>query len=164
MSINVKQLGAIGDGLRHPLSERFSSLDAARAEYGDDVDLPDQLDWAAIRKAIRSSRQRLSFGWDLAGTVLLPPGEYLLNRQTDITGLRGLIFTGEGQSTVLHWVGPPDGTIYLLTDCEACRFQDFWLLALSGESFKWAFRTQRHTGQWTPQRTFSISRTYSTTE
>jgi len=72
-SISVRDLGAIGDGGSHPVREwigsRFRDLASIQAEYPDVRTLDDEIDFAAMNKAIR-----------LAGVVgcrvVLPPGVF----------------------------------------------------------------------------------------
>ena len=50
-SVTPQNFGAIGDGTLHPLSERFSSLAAAKLVYPHATSLTDSIDWAAIQAA-----------------------------------------------------------------------------------------------------------------
>ena len=72
--VSVKDFGAIGDGTSHPVSEwvptRFANLAAIQAVYPDVTALTDQIDYAAINKAIRVA-QTVSKG------VYIPAGTYL---------------------------------------------------------------------------------------
>src|SRR5919197_5537860 len=43
---------AIGDGASHPLAQRYQSLAAAQADYPHATDLSDEIDWAAIQRAM----------------------------------------------------------------------------------------------------------------
>jgi hypothetical protein len=52
--VNVFEFGAIADGGSHPLSERYSSLQSAWADYPHATSLADEVDWAAIQAAIES--------------------------------------------------------------------------------------------------------------
>src|SRR4051812_26439677 len=47
-----EMFGAIGDGKIHKLSERYSTIDAARKEFPDVKDLTVTIDGAAFQKAI----------------------------------------------------------------------------------------------------------------
>lgn len=54
--VTPEQYGAIGDGKLHPLSERFASLDQAKAVYPFVTALTQSIDWAACQKAENASR------------------------------------------------------------------------------------------------------------
>lgn len=49
--VTPEQFGAIGDGVYHPLSERFATLATAQAVYPFVTALTQSVDWAAIQKA-----------------------------------------------------------------------------------------------------------------
>lgn len=51
---SLRRFGAIGDGSSHPLSERFASLEDARAIYPRATSLNDEIDWCATWAAIDS--------------------------------------------------------------------------------------------------------------
>ncbi|HEY4252946.1 MAG TPA: hypothetical protein VGM87_17175 [Roseomonas sp.] len=68
--------GAVADGQSHPLSERFRSLEAARAVFPKAEALTDEIDWCALQAAIdRADAQG-------GGVVHVPNGGrgYVLNR------------------------------------------------------------------------------------
>jgi len=78
-SVNVADLGAIGDGAYHPLSERFVTLAEAQATFPSARSLSDSLDGAAIQTAIdiaAARGERIQAG----GHVLVPAGRYPLSR------------------------------------------------------------------------------------
>ncbi|MFU1927496.1 tail fiber domain-containing protein [Bordetella hinzii] len=70
-SVSVKDFGAIGDGINHPLSERFASLALAQMAYPNVpiTSLSQSIDWAACQAAINSSAPR---------AVYVPRGTYVL--------------------------------------------------------------------------------------
>lgn len=71
--INVKQFGASGDALYHPLSERYSTLEAARAHYPFVMSLTQSIDWAAWQAALNTGK--VVYGTDHAYVItdtLLP--------------------------------------------------------------------------------------------
>nr|WP_314659079.1 hypothetical protein [uncultured Pseudomonas sp.] len=49
-----QDFGAIGDGTYHPLSERFSTLAKAKAQYPHALSLTDSIDWCALVAALNS--------------------------------------------------------------------------------------------------------------
>ncbi|MDX5986646.1 hypothetical protein SIL82_20525 [Sphingomonas echinoides] len=72
--LSVTSLGAIGDGRSHPVSEwipaRYPDLAAIRVDYPDVRTLEDEIDFAAINKAVRVAATR-------GAVVVLPAGTYL---------------------------------------------------------------------------------------
>lgn len=58
-SVNVKdgRFGAIGDGQYHPLSERYSTLNAAQIKYPFVKSLAQSIDWAACQKAVKTNKR-----------------------------------------------------------------------------------------------------------
>lgn len=68
-AVNVKDFGAIGDALSHPLSTKFSTLLAAQMVYSCAVALTDEIDWCACQTAVNTGRP-----------VWVPDGYYLVNR------------------------------------------------------------------------------------
>ncbi|MCO6418397.1 hypothetical protein JYK14_19835 [Siccirubricoccus sp. KC 17139] len=114
--VSVRDLGAIGDGRRHPLSERYGSLAAAQRDYPRAQSLNDEIDWAATQAAI--DLVAASGG----GTVLSPAGTYLCNRSLLFPecrewGERGaeVNWLGEGKyATTYHWpvdLGPGQAAV-----------------------------------------------------
>lgn len=51
---SLRRFGAIGDGLSHPLSERFATLSEAQSVYPRATSLSDEIDWCATWAAIDS--------------------------------------------------------------------------------------------------------------
>jgi hypothetical protein len=70
--INVKDFGAIGDGLDHQLSEKFSTLSAAQMVYPFVTSLTQTQDYAGIQAAI-------DVGKSLNAAVFKPSGRYVVN-------------------------------------------------------------------------------------
>lgn len=76
---NVRDYGAIGDGLTHPLSERYLTLAEAQAHYPHATALTDQIDWCAIQAAINRAEDP-TYKNNLKCVVYLPQGKYWTNR------------------------------------------------------------------------------------
>lgn len=110
---DARRFGAVWDGESHPLSERFSSLEDARAVYPHAQALSDETDWAAVQSAIDAivlvwAERGARYG----GIVQLPPGTGRFNRALfypansvwlhesfPVVGI-----CGQGrQSTILEW-------------------------------------------------------------
>jgi hypothetical protein len=93
---DVFELGAIGDGKSHPLATKFASLAAAKVDYPDATALSQELDWAAIQKALNLSKR-----------VLIPSGTFVLNTRLNLQP--GSTLMGESKdSSILfsHTAGP----------------------------------------------------------
>lgn len=71
--INVKQFGAIGEAVYHPLSERYSTLTDAQTHYPFVTSLAQSIDWAAWQAALNTGK--VVYGTDNAYVItdtLLP--------------------------------------------------------------------------------------------
>lgn len=66
-AINVRDFGAIGDGVGHPLSERYATLAQAQAVYPFVTSLTQTIDYAAIQAALNAVFSRGG------GDVFIPP-------------------------------------------------------------------------------------------
>lgn len=95
--LSPQTFGAIGDGTSHPVSQwlkggahdrGYADLSALKVDYPHVVGLTDEIDWAALRKAVVSARG--------AQTVELPAGKYMVNRQL-VTGHQ-VPLVGEGRA------------------------------------------------------------------
>ncbi|WP_213132419.1 tail fiber/spike domain-containing protein [Citrobacter sp. FP75] len=71
--VNVKDFGAKGDGIDHPLSEVFPSLASAQAIYPFVTSLSQTQDYAAIQAAINAAKT-------LNSAVFIPSGNYIVNK------------------------------------------------------------------------------------
>lgn len=75
--VTPEQFGAIGDGVYHPLSERFSSLSEAQETYPHVTSLDQSVDWAACQAAENYARGKT------AVRVVKAGAEYHLGRDED---------------------------------------------------------------------------------
>ena len=92
--IDVKAMGAYGDGRSHPLSEVYATLQAAQHVYPFVTSLTQEIDWAVIQAAVNSV--------DLSSatnTVLLPAGAYVIANPLQYTRL-GVQLQGEGKPCI----------------------------------------------------------------
>lgn len=104
--VDVKNFGAIGDGLSHPLSEFYSTLTEAQGVYPHALALTDETDWAAIQAALNTGKN-----------VYVPDGNYLINEPVAIR-VNGQALYSEGMyTTTLTWNGndPAKNMIELLS-------------------------------------------------
>lgn len=72
-SVSIKDFGAIGDGFQHPLSEFFSNLTEARAEFPGATSMTDLIDGLAIQKALAWAKENFREG---RGELGAPSGFY----------------------------------------------------------------------------------------
>jgi hypothetical protein len=91
--LNARDFGAIADGQRHPLSQRYSTLAAAQTVCPKAVALTDEIDWCAIQTALDSNRP-----------VSLPDGYYVVNRTIawSTSGI-GLIGTSQNSTQIRRY-------------------------------------------------------------
>lgn len=71
--ISARDFGAIGDGLAHPLSDRFSTLADAQAIYPFVTSLSQTLDWAGIQTVLNLARD----SGNRKVVAFVPVGRYL---------------------------------------------------------------------------------------
>lgn len=84
--VAVQKYGAIGDGVFHPLTERFTTLAAAQAVYPFVTSLSQGLDYAGIQATINATKD--------GGAVFLPAGRYIID--TQLNADYALSMYGEG--------------------------------------------------------------------
>jgi hypothetical protein len=93
--VNVRDFGAVGDGLSHPLSERYKTLSEAQADYPHAETLNDEIDWAAIQAAIKVAKA------GRGGTVWFPTGTYICSKQLNLDNTENIRLEGTGRETVI---------------------------------------------------------------
>ena len=71
--VNVKDYGAIGDGINRKLSDIYPSLEEAQEKYPFATSLENSLDWCGIYSAV------LDVETNGFGKVFLPNGEYIVD-------------------------------------------------------------------------------------
>lgn len=110
--LNIKDLGAVGDGASHPLSNAYATLALAQVTYPHAVALTDEMDWAAAQLA--ANRANTAGG----GFVRIPNGNYLGNRPVVVQ--RWTQVACDGQS-VVSWLKTTTttftGTSAVAKDC-----------------------------------------------
>lgn len=104
-SFNVKVLGAIGDGTLHPMSEFYPSLAAAQAAYPCVRALTDSIDWAAFQTALNKFTPLSSSPLGAPRAILIPSGQYKINRQLEANAPAFVAFLGIGLPQI-DWCGP----------------------------------------------------------
>jgi hypothetical protein len=123
--INVKDFGAVGDGVNRPLSSIYATLADAQVDYPFAASLSQQLDWAGILKAILFAHTGSSNNYK--PRVYIPAGNYLVDR-LELNSLRGLNIRGEGSQdhtknkTVLRYVGGPGDAAFVIKSCSYIKF------------------------------------------
>lgn len=96
-SVSIKDFGAIGDKVLHPLSERFSSLAMAQVAYPHATSLSQSIDWAATQAAINSGYT----------AVHAPAGHYMMSDGIDHKS--GVTVFGDGVDLFIQSV-PQEGS------------------------------------------------------
>lgn len=113
-SIRAHDHGAFGDGSPHPLSERFSTLADAQAEFpGCTVTaLTDRFDGLAIEAAINRAKKIYlpgsQGGYLTRAAVQLRPGRYTITRSIKLPNSVELIGAGSGATIIdaQNWTVP----------------------------------------------------------
>ncbi|QEI24109.1 tail fibers protein [Salmonella phage SS9] len=106
--INIKDFGAIGDGLLHPLSEKFNTLSAAQMVYPFVTDLNQSQDYAGTQAAINAAKAGYA--------VFAPSGKYEINH--GLVADYALCMYGEGAQglrtvdATMHSPSPVRGTVF----------------------------------------------------
>lgn len=106
----LKDYGAIGDGLYHPLYEQFPTLESAKLAYPTCADritsLDQSIDWVAAQEAINNHKKILvdSKWYIITDTIIIPDGhgfegqggQYLRASEESYDDRSAFIFYGEG--------------------------------------------------------------------
>lgn len=84
---NIKDLGAVGDGLVHTLAEYYATLADAQVDYPFAAALTQTIDWAVMQKTINEN--------DL---IYVPSGTYMINSTITIPNnvSRMIVIVGDG--------------------------------------------------------------------
>lgn len=88
VNITDKEFGAIGDGLSHPVSEKFSTLELAQAFYPKATSLTQEINSLAINKAIDYVASRVTIYGDFGGKIRVQRGAYVVDETIDCTNTR----------------------------------------------------------------------------
>lgn len=111
--INPYSLGAVADGLTHPLSAYYATLADAQVVYSFATGLTQEIDWAAIQLCVNNATT-------LNGSCYMPPGAYYISDSVQLTGSVSLegpsieSLGGSGGATIHSYVtaGAPVISIY----------------------------------------------------
>lgn len=106
VGLSVRDMGGVGDGRHHPLSELFPTLEQARKHFPRALSLNQERDATAAQAAI----DRLAAS-PYGGTVVFPPGRYRMDAELVLPALTdgddafsAVELAGAGlRSSVLHW-------------------------------------------------------------
>lgn len=109
-TVNIKdgRFGAIGDRTYHPLSERYSTLNAARIKYPFVTSLAQSIDWAAWNKAALTGKKfkAPSGGYVLTDKVTFKSGGFSGDGHGPWTpGIAELCETGIGTEIMFYGTG-----------------------------------------------------------
>ncbi len=105
----LEDFGAIGDGTNHPLSERFSTLAAAKMVYPFVTSLAQSIDWAAAMAA------------GAAGGFSMLDKKYSLSDTLKINGKISIKGKGDGESHFI-FTGTGDGVVITLANDKDSKF------------------------------------------
>ena len=100
-NVNIKQYGAIGDGISHKLSERFSTIEEAQKIYSVATSLNDEIDYCSIQQALKDNR-----------VVTIPKGVYIINKPLFLSmynSLEGADMTSSLIKKITNESGVPRG-------------------------------------------------------
>ncbi|MEB2492980.1 hypothetical protein SOP93_17640 [Peribacillus frigoritolerans] len=110
--LNVKDFGAIGDGVSHPLSERFPSLELAQMRYPFVTTLTDEIDWAACQSALDYAKTKQitnnygnSSSLSVGLKINIPLGVYVLNRSVVVNTTGHILINGESAAFISTRLG-----------------------------------------------------------
>ncbi|WP_423855581.1 tail fiber domain-containing protein [Acinetobacter guillouiae] len=98
--VTDKDYGAIGDGLYHPLSEKYNSLDLAKLAYANIAEkitsLDQSIDWAAAQSAITDNKQVwIDSGYRIINdTIEIPAGHGFTALEKPATDANGNFISG----------------------------------------------------------------------
>lgn len=105
--VNVRDLGAIGDGNSHKLKVVFpnKSLAEIKEIYPCAISLDDEIDWCAIQKALDIEFETIEpnerYASDKGAYVVIPRGRYRINRGLQIKH-SGASIQGDGDNSIIH--------------------------------------------------------------
>ncbi|WP_318367125.1 hypothetical protein [Enterobacter sp.] len=105
----LEDFGAIGDGTNHPLSERFSTLAAAKMVYPFVTSLTQSVDWAAAMAA------------SAVGGFSMLDKKYSLSDTLKINGKISIKGKGDGESHFI-FTGTGDGIVITLANDKDSKF------------------------------------------
>ncbi len=109
--LNIRTLGAIGDGTLHTLDERYPTLHQAQHVYPGATSLQQSLDACALQTALNDPRGQ---------AVYLPAGDYMMDAPVSLRNRRGVFVEGEGLASRLVYVGPVTTAILTFSCCQEC--------------------------------------------
>lgn len=95
---DVRNYGAIGDFVSHPLSSKFATLAAAQAVYPEATSLSDEIDWCAIMRCIAVNNAAY-LSPDAFGNKTFVIGN---GKSIDISTKGGVLIYGHGSSLVVQ--------------------------------------------------------------
>jgi hypothetical protein len=163
MPISVKDTLALGvrhaafaDGTSHPCGTVYSGLSDAQADYPFAQSANDEIDALALQLVLNKARHlSLVSNGDIGLDVVMPAGDYLINRTINWSNIHTGRLYGEGDATSLFWTGPttadPNNVVLLLASCNQCVLERFRIMNRVGGQIFAAFRLV-HSGAttWIP--------------
>lgn len=125
--LNIKGFGAIGDGLSHPLSERYPTLARAQAVYPFVTSLAQQIDWAATQLALNTATELK------VSQVVIPGGSYDFGSETaSITSYPPIEGSGSSIAPAIRGAGKAHTVIKINAQYAFTLISEAHFLRLSG--------------------------------
>lgn len=125
--LNPLYYGAVAAGSLYPLSTLADKLGVVQRRYPFAVSLNESRDRCALQDVLHRAVSLDSH--HLGRAVLLPPGDYYLDKTLTLDTARGLIVQGCGAATRLIWHGPRIDPALRLVLCNNCQFRDLTIHA-----------------------------------
>ncbi|UHG99207.1 phage tailspike polysaccharide lyase family protein [Pseudomonas sp. 7-41] len=156
---NPASFGAINDGTRHPLSDRFATLAAAQAVYPHATSLTNTIDWAAFQAALNTGLpvrySRIPFiNKELKAvpgnvSIAAEPGAFIDATASDFVGTNALSCTGSITQIASLASNVTAGSHVLPFATAHGLVSGDWICIWNpvGTSFS-AFRSYYHAGEW----------------
>lgn len=114
--INIKDLGAIGDGHNHPLSSKYETLELAKKDFPNAISLDNEIDGLALDLAIKGIEK----------TVYIPSGHYIINTPLIID--RRVDIFGDGKSNSVLNSTLTTGNLFTFSEnSHRSTIKNFWV-------------------------------------
>jgi hypothetical protein len=139
--LNILELGAIGDGKSHPLSEKFRTLDEAQRLHPHVTALTDELDWVVLQGAISVMRD--------GDMLVVPRGHYQINRTLLLAARQGITVMGYGSrnGSQLTWVGDASSPLLHIYGVRESVFSNFSIASSATHPLLAAIQLETHAGK-----------------
>jgi hypothetical protein len=123
--------GAVADGTLHPLSQLYSTLLAAQADFPFVTSLTQSRDAVALQQCFNLSGTSDTFHF--GKNIYIPAGVYYIDIPLNLQGKWGVTVRGDGAASILLYAGSAASGPLKITSCQVCAFDDF-LLKQTGQN------------------------------